>query len=54
MVYSQIHPVTKKEMYIRRFGNSYLFTYDKKGAEDNIPDGWEVVKTKDRLFLKRK
>jgi hypothetical protein len=42
MVWKILNEKNNKEMYLRRFGNMYVLSYDKKGAVDNLPPEWIV------------
>jgi len=44
-----------RKFYIRGRGKFYYLSSDKKGALDNVPDGWQVVKSPNgRIYLRRK
>jgi hypothetical protein len=40
--------------YVRSYGNIILVTKDKKGALEELPEGWELVETKNGSWRPRK
>lgn len=44
MVYKVKNEKNGKDMYLCRFGNMYVLSYDKKKtAVDEVPEGWEII-----------
>lgn len=55
MVWSRIDKADGKPRYIKKFGNGAFITKSKEGAEDDIPEGMEVVELNTgHLQLRRK
>ncbi len=46
MVWSKVEPATGRTKYVKRYGNIAFLSTDKKNAADEIPEGWELEKTK--------
>jgi hypothetical protein len=55
MVFSKTCPADGKPRYIKKFGGIILLTKDKKGALEDLPEGWEIFETENGyLRIKRK
>lgn len=43
MVWNRISPRTGKKIYIKRYGDNVILSYNQNDALDSIPEGWDVV-----------